>query len=100
MRVAIRQGVDWRIAGLLLAAVAFGVPQSASAQFTHIGDVKISGSLGIGIDISSSQSFGFDTQILKENNLRILFDDTSTSASFPNNDWRLTANDSSNGGGN
>jgi hypothetical protein len=36
---------------------------------------------------------------LKENNLRILFDDTSTIASYPKNDWRLTANDSTNGGG-
>ena len=36
--------------------------------------------------------------ILSENNLRILFDDTSIAASFPPNDWRLIANDSSNGG--
>ena len=39
-------------------------------------------------------SFGFDTIVLKENNLRIFFDDTSTSASFPRNDWRIIANDS------
>ena len=37
---------------------------------------------------------------VKENNLRIKFQDTSTSASFPSNDWQLTANDSSNGGAN
>ncbi|MEM8964677.1 MAG: hypothetical protein AAGD38_24545, partial [Acidobacteriota bacterium] len=35
----------------------------------------------------------------KENNTRIHFDDTSASASFPKNDWRLTANDTTNGGG-
>ena len=35
---------------------------------------------------------------MKENNTRIKFDDTSTSGSFPNNDWQLTANDSANGG--
>ncbi|MCP4053027.1 MAG: hypothetical protein GY739_08160, partial [Mesoflavibacter sp.] len=46
----------------------------------------------------SSESFGFDTLRLKENNLRVHFDDTSSSASFPKNDWRLIANDSSNGG--
>ncbi|WP_220746817.1 hypothetical protein, partial [Shewanella colwelliana] len=36
----------------------------------------------------------------KENNLRIKFQDTSNSASFPSNDWQITANDSSNGGAN
>ena len=37
---------------------------------------------------------------LKENNVRILLQDTSNSASFPNNDWQLTANDTGNGGAN
>ncbi|MEL6657883.1 MAG: tail fiber domain-containing protein [Bacteroidota bacterium] len=63
-------------------------------------DVIIQGSLCVGIDCPTTQSFGFDTQILKENNLRLFFDDTSASASFPSNDWRLVANESSNGGAN
>ena len=37
---------------------------------------------------------------LKENNLRIHFDDTSASASFPGNDWRIVVNDTGNGGAN
>ena len=37
---------------------------------------------------------------MKENNLRIKAQDTSTSASFPTNDWQITFNDSSNGGAN
>ena len=98
MRIAIRQGTDWRIAVLLFVAVAFALPGTAVAQFTHTSDVKIDGSLAIGLDTLSSTSFGFDTMILRENNLRIFFDDTSTTASFPPNDWRLIANDSSNGG--
>lgn len=61
-------------------------------------DAVIKGSLAVGIDSSSSESFGFDTIRLKENNLRIHFDDTSGSASFPKTDWRITINDSSNGG--
>ena len=65
-----------------------------------LDDVIIEGSLCVGFDCTNGMSFGSDTQILKENNLRIFFDDTSTSASFPSNDWRLIANDSSNGGGN
>ncbi|MEO0778223.1 MAG: tail fiber domain-containing protein [Bacteroidota bacterium] len=61
-------------------------------------DVVAQGSLCVGIDCTTSESFGFDTQRFKENNLRINFDDTSASASFPSNDWRITINDSNNGG--
>ncbi len=63
-------------------------------------DLIVAGSACVGFDCTSSESFGFDTIRVKENNLRIHFDDTSSSASFPNNDWRLQANDSSNGGAN
>jgi cell division protein FtsB len=53
----------------------------------------------IGNDCVNDETFGFDTLRLKENNLRIKFDDTSTSGgTFPYNDWQLTANDSLNGG--
>ena len=63
-----------------------------------LDDVIVDGSICIGLDCVNGESFGFDTQRLKENNLRIHFDDTSSSASFPSNDWRITINDSSNGG--
>ena len=70
---------------------------SAAAQvFTT--DVIVQGSECVGFDCVSSESFGFDTLRLKENNLRIHFNDTSSSASFPGNDWRITINDSTNGG--
>jgi hypothetical protein len=61
-------------------------------------DLIVQMSACIGVDCVNGESFGFDTLRLKENNLRIHFDDTSNSASFPNNDWRITINDSSNGG--
>lgn len=61
---------------------------------------EIQGSLCVGLDCVNGESFGFDTIRLKENNTRIKFDDTSTSAGFPNNDWQLTANDSNSGGAN
>lgn len=63
-------------------------------------DVIVQGSLCVGIDCATTESFSFDTQRFKENNLRIHFNDTSNSASFPGNDWRITINDSSNGGAN
>ena len=68
----------------------------------HADDVIVTGSQCIGFDCltDGTESFGFDTLKLKENNLRIFFDDTSTTAGFPANDWRLVANDSASGGGN
>jgi endosialidase-like protein len=61
-------------------------------------DLIVQGSLCVGLDCVNNESFGFDTIRLKENNTRIKFDDTSTSAGFPANDWQLTANDSASGG--
>jgi len=61
-------------------------------------DLIVDGSACIGFDCVDGESFGFDTIRIKENNLRIKFDDTSTAGSFPRNDWQLTANDSANGG--
>ncbi len=63
-------------------------------------DLIVDGSACIGFDCANNENFGFDTLRLKENNTRIKFDDTSTSGGFPNNDWQLTANDSSSGGAN
>lgn len=63
-------------------------------------DLIVQGSECVGIDCTATESFGFDTVRLKENNLRINFDDTSTSAGFPSTDWRLSANDSASGGAN
>jgi hypothetical protein len=65
-----------------------------------LDDLIVDGSLCVGVDCVNGESFGFDTIRLKENNLRIKFDDTSSSGSFPNNDWQITANDSGNGGAN
>ncbi|MCP4690570.1 MAG: tail fiber domain-containing protein [Desulfobacterales bacterium] len=63
-------------------------------------DLIVDGSACIGTDCANGENFGFDTLRLKENNLRIKFDDTSSTGSFPYNDWQITANDSSNGGAN
>ena len=63
-------------------------------------DVIVSASLCVGIDCTNGEAFNFDTIRLKENNLRIRFQDSSNSGSFPTADWQLTANDSGNGGAN
>jgi hypothetical protein len=61
-------------------------------------DVIIQGSLCVGLDCVSGEVFGFDTIRLKENNDRIQFDDTSTAAGFPTNNWQIRANSSASGG--
>ena len=81
---------------MLAAALMSGGP--ATAQQVFPGSVVIQNSLCVGFDCPASPSFGFDTIILRENNLRIFFDDTSTAAGFPSTKWRLTANDSASGG--
>ena len=67
-------------------------------DFVINDDLIVDGSACIGQDCVNGESFGFDTIRVKENNLRIKFDDTSVVPSFPANDWQLTANDSANGG--
>jgi hypothetical protein len=61
-------------------------------------DAIIQGSACIGLDCVNNETFGFDTLRLKENNNRIQFDDTSTSAGFATNNWQIRANDSASGG--
>ncbi len=74
--------------------------QKAVTDQVILDDLIVDGSACIGIDCVNGESFGFDTIRLKENNLRIRAVDTSSSASFPTNDWQITFNDSSNGGAN
>ena len=63
-------------------------------------DAIMRSSLGIGFDMTAGFDFGVNTLVLRENNTRILFEDTSTSGTFPFKYWRLTANDEANGGDN
>jgi hypothetical protein len=81
---------------------AEGVPGRGIAVQDQVipDDLIVQSSTCTGFDCVNGESFGFDTLRLKENNLRIHFDDTSTSAGFPANDWRIIANDSGSGGGN
>ncbi|MEM9557354.1 MAG: tail fiber domain-containing protein [Acidobacteriota bacterium] len=62
-------------------------------------DLIVEGSTCIGVDCVDGETFGFDTLRLDESNLRLHFDDTSTTGFFPRNDWRIVANDTANGGG-
>ena len=84
----------------ILAAQSPVIDQDEPTRQVINDDLEVIGSLGIGLDTPANQGYGFDTVIMRENNLRMYFNDTSNSGSFPTNDWRFTFNDSSNGGAN
>ena len=82
-----------------VAAALCLLATTAGAQNVINSNTTIYNSLCVGFDCANSESYGADTIRLKENNLRVHFDDTSSAGSFPNQDWRLEANSNVNGGG-
>ncbi len=83
--------------GSILTASAPENDLARTQDVLHYDDVIITGSLCIGFDCADGESFGYCTQKLKENNLQICFEDTSTST-FPTNDWKIQINDTTSGG--
>lgn len=65
-----------------------------------LDDLIVDGSACVGNDCVDGEVFSFDTIRLKENNLRIKFQDTSSLAGYPTIDWQITANETSQGGAN
>jgi hypothetical protein len=84
------------LVGVFLLAVAASF--TSQADEVILDDLIVVGSECLGLDCDLDQEFDFSTLLLKENNLRIFMHDTSTSASFPTNDWEIIANDSANEG--
>jgi len=81
---------------LALAAWFLGTITS-HADNVVADDQIVQGSLAVGLDATVNQDFGFDVVRYQESNVRVFYDDTSTSP-FPANDWRLVINDSNSGG--
>lgn len=87
---------------LLVAAVlvaGFGALGATGAIADQVipDDLIITNSVCVGFDCVDGENFGFTTVKLKENNLRILFEDTSVGA-FPTNDFAIEVNDTASGG--
>lgn len=72
----------------------------AKPEYTYNEDLYVKGRLCVGTDCSDPETWLYDVIRLKENNLRIHFNDTSATSSFPANDWRILINDIEDGGGN
>jgi len=92
---------SYLLSTLLVCAIPlffFGLTVSVRADQVIADDLIVDGSSCVGFDCVNGEAFGFDTIRLKENNVRIQFDDTSSTASFPTNNWQLRANASGNGG--
>ncbi|GAA6135079.1 hypothetical protein NBRC116188_18690 [Oceaniserpentilla sp. 4NH20-0058] len=83
---------------IILTSFILAASHAALADNVINDDLIVNGSSCIGLDCTNGYNFGFDTLVLKENNLRMYFDDSSSTGSFPSNDWRFTFNDSGNGG--
>lgn len=92
-----------RVDGELHVARASGSHADADGEVPMPSDVisgnlTVNDSLCVGFDCVAAESYGSDTVRLKENNVRLHFEDTSNSGSFPGNDWTLIANEQDNGG--
>lgn len=62
-------------------------------------DVSARDGVCAGFDCTDTESYGFASAKLKENNTRLKFEDTSV-APFATTDWQLSANDTTSGGAN
>lgn len=83
----------------LVGVMGLGAAPAQADQVIN-DDLIVIGSQCLGIDCVNGEDFGADTLRLKENNLRIAVTDTSNTAGFPSNDWKLIFNDQASGGGN
>jgi hypothetical protein len=82
----------------LLALCIFAPAAPAAADFVILDDLIVDGRACVGFDCVNGESFDFEELKLKQHNLRLKFEDTSTAASYPTNDWQITINDTANGG--
>jgi hypothetical protein len=75
---------------VLLLAIA---PCHVLADEVIVDDLIIDGSICVGLGCVADEEFGFDTVRLVSDNPLIRFQDTSTTASFPTQDWTMGMDD-------
>jgi hypothetical protein len=88
-------GVRKRVLALIaiaMGAAALAGPKSAMADNVVADDQIVQGSQCVGLDCVDGEAFGFTSLGLKENNTRLLFNDTSSAAGFSSENWGLIAN--------
>jgi hypothetical protein len=82
--------------GIPLLLITF-LTSSASADQAILDDLIVMGSACVGWTCQLNEDFQFDTLRLKDDVIRLRFQDTSNTASFPTNDWQITINDDDTG---
>ncbi|MEM7355198.1 MAG: hypothetical protein AAF657_30590, partial [Acidobacteriota bacterium] len=81
------------------AFVSPDLPEGDVTKDQVIDDELIVDGLCVGLDCADGETFqGFELK-LKANNLRMLFEDTSSTGAFASRDWMVRVNDNENGGG-
>jgi hypothetical protein len=65
----------------------------SSGDLYSFNDAMVNGNFSAGSGSIPGRPFGFDAMVVAADNARLLFDDTSSTASFPANDWRILIND-------
>ncbi|MEK6258190.1 MAG: tail fiber domain-containing protein [Planctomycetota bacterium] len=83
------RSASWQV---YTAVVLLAVGRDCRADNVINDDQIVKGCLAVGLDAVVDQAFGSDTIRLQENNIRIHFDDTSVTAGFSTNDWRIIIN--------
>lgn len=90
-------------------ATTFGTPEVEQVGTEAVGEKDfvvqdefiVNGSACIGQDCTDGEEFlQLETLRLKEDHLRLEFQDTSVGVGFPSNDWQITVNDAGSGGAN
>ena len=61
-------------------------------------DLIAQGGLCVGLDCVDGENFSFITTKMKENNIRLQFDDSTSTGTFPARDWQILINDTNSGG--
>jgi len=77
----------------LSGAMLIALSGSVIADTVQIENLIVQQSACIGVECLENEDFSFETLKVKSESPQILFDDTSSSASFPANDWQLGASD-------
>lgn len=77
----------------LASAIALTLPALSHADEVISDDLIVNGSLCAGSDCVANEDFGFDTLRLQSSAPQIMFQDTSSSASFPSQDWVMGITD-------
>ena len=71
---------------------------TAYADEVILDDLIVDGSICVGIECMNPEDFNFDTIVLKSSDPQIQFQDTSTTSTFPTNDWTVGITDNGTGG--